>query len=322
MKFYKMCALGNDFVIVDYDEAKKYVDKNFKISSLVEGISHRKYGIGCDQVIFYKKDGDQISVYFYNADGTEAEMCGNGLRAIGSLFNKLFNLSSFEVKTKDRIVKINVNGYDISTNLGKADFSEDMLLCTKEQAIEMIKKKFDHVFADDSNGDEIEDFYSIDMCECSQGHCSCKHEEHSDSNENDIGFDDVFDGGISFVSMGNPHVVLLSTKFEEYLPDEIFEEFAPKLEKLSCFKNRANVSLANIVGNEIFLRVWERGAGDTGGCGSAACATVASVSKLFPEYNDFVVHQEGGKLTLNISDDRDITVTGDASMIFSGEFCS
>lgn len=333
MKFYKMYALSNDFVVADYDDAMKYVDRNFKISSLVEGLADRRYGIGCDQVILYKRENKKNSVYFYNADGSEAEMCGNGLRAIGLLFNKLYGDDDFLIALKEREVRVRIDGSDISVNMGKADFSEEMLVCSNAEAILSIKKHFALSFSEIRiDQDKVPSaFYGFNDCSCENGKCSCHHEEYCeedcceghDSYDADVDFEDIFNKGIHFISLGNPHTVLISDQFNDFVPDQIFEEMGQKLERLNCFKNRSNISFANIANGDIFLRVWERGAGDTKACGSGACATAAAVyaAGLLGGKSEIVVHQEGGDLYLKITEDSNIIMTGEASLVFVGEFC-
>lgn len=332
MKFYKMYALSNDFVVVDYNDAMKYVDRNFKISSLAEGLADRRYGIGCDQVIFYKHEDKKNSVYFYNADGSEAEMCGNGLRAIGRLFNKLYGENDFFVSLKEREVHVKIDGSDISVNMGKADFSEKMLACSHEDAVLSIKKQFASSFPQIRLGQDegVSEFYEFDDCSCENGECSCHHEEHcegsccecGDSHDASIDFEDVFNKGIHFVSFGNPHTVLVSDQFDDFVPDQIFEEMGPKLERLKCFKNRSNIGFANIANGDIYLRVWERGTGDTKACGSGACAAAAVVyeADLLDRKSEVIVHQDGGDLSLKIKDNDEIIMAGEASLVFVGEF--
>ncbi len=87
LKFWKLTALGNDFVLVDHREERK--EKQLS-SQQAKAMADRRWGIGCDQLIELLPDGSGLDAHvkFWNADGSQAEMCGNGLRAVGVFLNK------------------------------------------------------------------------------------------------------------------------------------------------------------------------------------------------------------------------------------------
>ena len=301
LEFVKMRALGNDFVLLDYKNALEYVSEDFTISHLAEELADRRHGVGCDQVIFYDKGDAENRVYFYNADGTEAEMCANGLRALGRLFGVLYNENSFHVKTKDRNVKITVSENEIITELGQVSFDPTMLLTTDEEEAKRLIIEKSMLESDDQ---------------------SCGTEAFEKARKK---FNDIFNYGVHFVHIGNPHLVLLSSNFDDFVSDEIVSELGDKLSTLCCFKNGANVSFANMVNGIIALRVWERGAGFTEACGSGACATAAAVKRLnLSDYKSpFFVCQQGGDLTIDVTENvtdgtESVTVRGEADLIFKG----
>ncbi|WP_440616150.1 diaminopimelate epimerase [Cysteiniphilum sp. 6C5] len=81
LMFNKMCALGNDFVVID--ERKK--PRNWQARQ-VQQICHRRFGVGADQLLLIRKSGKaDASMHIYNQDGSKAKQCGNGLRAVASL---------------------------------------------------------------------------------------------------------------------------------------------------------------------------------------------------------------------------------------------
>lgn len=129
-----------------------------------------------------------------------------------------------------------------------------------------------------------------------------------------------FDGGrvaITCVSMGNPHCVVFSD------PDlwEI-EKTGPLFENLPLFPERTNTEFVKVVGeNEIKMRVWERGSGETWACGTGACAAAtATVLNGYAEKDkDITVHLRGGDLTVRWAADNRIYMTGTATLVFSGE---
>lgn len=122
---------------------------------------------------------------------------------------------------------------------------------------------------------------------------------------------------VNKISMGNPHCVI----FVENLADVDIQKFGPIIENLPEFPNRTNVEFVQILKkNEMFLKVWERGAGETLACGTGACAAVAAsfANKLTDK--KAVVHLPGGDLEIEIDDDCHLILRGDAVRVFEGNF--
>lgn len=123
IKLTKMQGCGNDFVIIDYPEYEK---TRLKMSELAQKVCNRNFGVGADGMIIPKlnpenKEAD-ISWYFYNSDGSTAQMCGNGMRCFAKycIDNKLVDKKSFSVETLAGIIKPELldNGL-IKVNMGK-----------------------------------------------------------------------------------------------------------------------------------------------------------------------------------------------------------
>lgn len=117
------------------------------------------------------------------------------------------------------------------------------------------------------------------------------------------------------ISMGNPHFVT----FCEDVPHQPVTTDGPFIEHMSCFPDRTNVEFAEVMGEHLRMRVWERGSGETQACGTGACATaVASVVRgFFPKGKDIDVHLPGGVLTVNFDGDT-VYMTGAAETVFHG----
>lgn len=122
---------------------------------------------------------------------------------------------------------------------------------------------------------------------------------------------------ITCVSMGNPHCVVFGGD-----PAEIeIEKLGPKFETAALFPDRTNTEFVQILGgNEIKMRVWERGSGETWACGTGACA--AAVAAVLNGYaardEDIVVHLRGGDLIVRWTKDT-VYMTGTATLVFTGE---
>lgn len=123
IKLTKMQGCGNDFVIIDYPEYEK---TGLKMSELAKKVCNRNFGVGADGMIIPKlnpenKEAD-ISWYFYNSDGSTAQMCGNGMRCFAKycIDNKLVDKKSYSVETLAGIIKPELldNGL-IKVNMGK-----------------------------------------------------------------------------------------------------------------------------------------------------------------------------------------------------------
>ena len=121
---------------------------------------------------------------------------------------------------------------------------------------------------------------------------------------------------ITLVSMGNPHCVV----FED--PDIIsLEKVGPAFEYDRLFPERINTEFVKVVGkNELKMRVWERGSGETWACGTGACAVgVAAVLNGFAEKNKpITVHLRGGDLIITYTDET-VYMEGGATLAFTGE---
>ena len=117
-------------------------------------------------------------------------------------------------------------------------------------------------------------------------------------------------------NMGNPH----ATFFVDDADAIPLAELGPKLEHARLFPERANIGVAQLVGEDrLRLRVWERGAGITLACGSGACAAVVAASRrgLVQRKADVVL--EGGTLTIEWLRDDHVLMTGGIALAFKGE---
>lgn len=116
------------------------------------------------------------------------------------------------------------------------------------------------------------------------------------------------------VNVGNPHVVF-------FVADNAtvdLERLGPQIENDAAFPERINVNVAHITGNEIHLRVWERGAGLTRACGTGACATAVAAIKQGRVTAPVKVHQPGGTLTIDWSPGQTVVMTGGTTHVFTG----
>lgn len=118
------------------------------------------------------------------------------------------------------------------------------------------------------------------------------------------------------ISMGNPHFVCFA---EESPTEDMVLRRGPLAECHARFPDRSNIEFACVVGkDEVEMRVWERGSGETMACGTGACATaVAAIAKGLTG-NDVTVHLRGGDLRIRLDDRGHVLMTGPAATVFEG----
>ena len=122
----------------------------------------------------------------------------------------------------------------------------------------------------------------------------------------------------SVASMGNPHAIF-------WVTDDVWayalDRFGPLLENHPIFPERANISIAHVAApDHLILRTWERGAGLTRACGSAACAALVSAARTRRTGRKATVTVPGGDLVVEWRDDEHVMLTGPAEHEFAGRF--
>ncbi|MCR5266185.1 MAG: diaminopimelate epimerase [Cyanobacteria bacterium RUI128] len=134
MKFTKMNGLGNDFVILDYDE---YLKTELQPDKLAEKLCDRNFGIGADGLIIVNRDtkNADISWIFYNSDGSVAQMCGNGMRCFARYIydKKIIKKEEFSVETRAGIIvpKI-ISENEVRVNMGMPVLEPEKIPCKND----------------------------------------------------------------------------------------------------------------------------------------------------------------------------------------------
>jgi diaminopimelate epimerase len=259
-----MHGTGNDFVVID--ATKETFPTN--LSEFAKNISDRHFGIGCDQVLIVDKSNKaDFKMLIFNMDGSEVEMCGNGIRCLARyVFEKgLTDKKSIEVETLAGIIKPEIIDDKVRVNMGKPNFDT-----TDWKTGETTNQEFD------VEGIKL---------------------------------------NITLVSVGNPHCV----SFVNEINDDLVRVTGPKVENNEAFPNRINAEFAKVLNkNEIEMRVWERGSGETLACGTGATATAIAAIKNKLTENKVTVHLIGGDLEIEWNGE-DAFMTGPAEFVFEGE---
>ena len=289
--FDKMQALGNDGIFINKENLSDAdFNRLIKEKDIRERICDRNYGIGADILTIYeiKKDeaeNDQVQSWFFNPDGSPAELCLNATRCLGLLLKNNLGLQKFDMISADNIYPV-----DASDTAKIKVFIEEHIVQSMEK--EMGKDCRNHVQA------ALAEFWPESV--------------------------EKFSLDIATLSVGNPHLVIISkdTEFDDERFAE-FKMLIGMLFSVSdeqTFRKGANVSFASVLSkSKISLEVFERGVGFTRACGSAACAAaIAAFNSNFIKSKVTVV-QEGGKLDLTITEDETVIQEGPAYHVFNGE---
>ena len=284
MKFTKMEGCGNDYVYVNGFEEK--ISKEEK-PELVRRLSNRRLGVGGDGVIFINpaKEAD-FEMEMYNADGSRAEMCGNGIRCVGKfVYDK--GLTHKEHITVVSAGKIKYLDLIVEKELGQAENRGRVTSVKVNMGSPILEPAQIPVIAKGSQ--VVDEPIWVDGREY---HMTC-------------------------VSMGNPHAVL----FAKDVMGMDLTGIGPKFENHERFPNRTNTEFVEILDSKtVFMRVWERGTGETLACGTGCCATaVACILNGLTE-EEITVKLLGGELYIKWDRESNLVyMTGPAVVVFEGD---
>jgi diaminopimelate epimerase len=277
MKFTKMHGIGNDYVYVNLFE--ETVENPAAVAIQV---SDRHFGIGGDGLILIgPSDKAPVRMRMFNADGSEAEMCGNGLRCVGKYVfdRKIVKQTSFPVETGAGILNVEITPDDqglaltARINMGEPKLTRGEIPMTGPAEERAVKQKL-----------------------------QIKDREFE----------------FTAVSMGNPHCVIF---LDEDLDAFEIEKYGPDIENHSLFPKRINVEFVLQQGdNELYQRTWERGSAETLACGTGASAVCVAANLLGICGRTTLIHLRGGDLNLEWPEaDNCIYKTGPATEVFTGE---
>ena len=122
---------------------------------------------------------------------------------------------------------------------------------------------------------------------------------------------------LTAVGTGNPHCVVIMDSVSDLDIDSI----GPEIQNNELFPRKANIEFVRIINrNEIEMRVYERGSGETMACGTGACASVVATSRLGLTDRRATVHLKGGDLQIHWAENNHVYMTGEAATVFEGEY--
>lgn len=276
MKFTKMQGAGNDYVYVNC-----FAEKVENPADVAIKVSNRNFGIGSDGLILIMPtDKADVRMRMFNSDGSESEMCGNGIRCVAkyAFDHGIVTKKEITAETGAGILTLQLfTGTDNKVDRVRVNMGKPRL--TKVE-IPMLGEPLD--------AQTVNQPLNI--------------------------LHTVFH--ITTVSMGNPHCVIFVADVENCQ----VEKYGPLIENHDIFPRRTNVEFVQIISKtEVRQRTWERGAGETLACGTGASAVcVAGVLNGLTE-KKILNHLSGGDLELEWSEDGNLYMTGPAVEVFSGE---
>lgn len=282
--FVKMDGAGNDYIYVET------LHRNLaNPSTAARKWSAYHTGIGSDGLVLIGKpsilSGADFSMRIFNADGSEAMMCGNASRCVGKY------LYERGLTKKDHIKLETLSGVKV-----------------------LVLKLSDSV---NSRGVRTVDNVTVDMLEP-----RFETEGQFTGNDPDLtavaGLSDSSASVLAskFVSMGNPHYVI----FVDDIKKVDISKAGSTLEHAPSFPSRCNIEFAQVRDNGcIRTRVWERGSGITQACGTGACATAVAAAffGFAPKRSQVVM--DGGTLEVEWRDDNHVYLSGPAQFDFEGD---
>ncbi|MCR4758613.1 MAG: diaminopimelate epimerase [Butyrivibrio sp.] len=300
MKFTKMQGCGNDYVYVDGGSEKISQEKK---SELAKRVSDRHFGIGSDGLIFInpvEDDDIDFEMEMYNADGSRSEMCGNGIRCVAKYVydkgltnkKKLTIVSAGKKKyidltvgadNKVESVKVDMGAPILDAETVPVSVPEDKL--TSSDKYQELKDKYGHLAVDVP--------ITVDGKEW---HMTC-------------------------VSMGNPHAVVFLPEGMELATFDI-EKIGPQFENHEYFPRRINTEFVTVDdNNNVHMRVWERGTGETLACGTGCCATAVACILNGHTDTSITIHVLGGdiKCSWDKTPSSSVIMEGPATTVFDGE---
>jgi diaminopimelate epimerase len=273
-----MQGAGNDYVYVDCFRQ----EMPHNPAGLSRAISDRHFGVGSDGLILICPSTlADARMRMFNADGSESEMCGNGIRCVAKFLydHGLVRKPSLRIETGRGILSLDLEIKSGLVSQVRVDMGEPILEASK---IPTTLSGAPPVNA------------ALDVAGRTMT--------------------------VTCVSVGNPHCVV----FVDEITDELVLGLGPKIEIHPAFPRKINVEFISVKSpDELNMRVWERGSGETLACGTGACASTVAGVLAGKSQRRVTMHLRGGDLQLEWSEkDNHVYMTGPAVEVFSGDWAT
>jgi len=284
MEFTKMQGAANDFVLVETSDTQR------DWPQLAIAMCDRHLGVGCDSLLLLlPSDKADFQMRTFDADGSEAEACGNGIRCVAKYVLEKGRIARgaekllIETVAGVRTLRFYRSGGEpttIEASMGEPKFeAEEIPVVIKSGEGRAVDIKSMLSYLVNVDGTELQ---------------------------------------LNLISMGNPHAVYF---WGHPVSDFPLSHLGPKVENLSIFPNRANFEVARVINrHQIEARVWERGVGETLACGSGACAILVAAQLLGYVDKEINIKLPGGTLGVEWNGSGEVLLSGPAETVFTGEW--
>lgn len=277
--FTKVQGLGNDYLYLDGIAGALPDD----LPTLARAMSDRHFGPGADGIITieFGGDGTTLRMRIWNADGSEAQMCGNGIRGFAKLcYERGYvgpDTMSFPVQTGAGAIVASVfpeagRVGRVRVDMGEPRMRRGQIPLEGPAATECVDEAMEF-------GDERI--------------------------------------RITTVSMGNPHAVT----FVDDVARAPVRTLGPRVERDPCFPERINVEFVQVESETLLhMRVWERGSGETLACGTGACAALVAAVRTGRATRRATVRLLGGELEIEWAQNNHVFMLGPTLQVYSGVY--
>ncbi|MFO7767233.1 MAG: diaminopimelate epimerase [Pelovirga sp.] len=276
MNFTKMHGTGNDYVYVNC-----FVEQVDDPASLARQVSDRHFGIGSDGLILILPSAcADLRMRMFNADGSEAEMCGNGIRCVAKYAydHGLVNKTQIQIETESGVLEL----FLFLNAKGLVELVRVAMGCPRLSRAELPMM---------GHGEQ----QAVNLPLVISGHQL----------------------EVTCISMGNPHAVIYVDDVEEFPVTDIgplieHHFWFPKRINVEFVQV--------VSADEVIQRTWERGAGETLACGTGAAAVTVAGVLTGRTQRRITNHLRGGDLLLEWLEDGEVLMTGPAVEVFSGVY--
>jgi diaminopimelate epimerase len=280
LEFTKMHGLGNDFILIDCrDKARS--ERLPVMGDLSRRLCHRRFGVGADQVLLlYSSEIADFKMKIFNADGSEVEMCGNGIRCLAKYIwdRKISQGDMLSVETAAGIIRPEKHGGMVRVDMGEP------VLEPEKMPVKMALRSTFEVQGQEENTSRLTSHASpmIDF--------PLKIEDREFK--------------ITCVSMGNPHAVVFVGDVGSF----DVGRYGPVIERHDLFPNRINVEFIQVLGPDRLKMAC--------GTGASAAAVAANLNRFTGK--KVTVSLLGGDLEIEWGGDNHVYMTGPAEEVFEG----
>jgi len=310
MKFSKLQASGNDFILLDAEAVASDLLRD-SIPTLAWYMCRYHFGIGADGLILVgKSEIADLKMRIFNPDGSEAEACGNGLRCAAKYAieqgtcqplrhsESHFPLNSspafaLTIETSSGIRQAEANILEnevrhVEVSMGKPQFQPDQIPVALTQTLPLEGRG--------QGGSKAKQSPILNYP------VMVKERKLT----------------LSLLSLGNPHAVAFLFRSVAKFP---LDRVGPAVEKHPMFPKRTNFEIARVLDKgKIEARVWERGVGETLACGSGACAIAVAAQLLGYVGNNVDIIFPGGTLAVSWDGVGEVLLSGPVEEVFTGEW--